>query len=448
MESRASKASILGALSQALDLVEGQPEGHALRTAKLALRLADELKLSDEEKEDLYFAAVLKDSGCSNNAVRIQKMFGGDEFLAKQRVKLVDWTSNLESIKFAIAQTEAGNTVGAKLRRLAQNLGHPTKVMDEVTEARCTRGAMIAKMLGLNASVADAIQALDEHWDGHGSPYKLEGNNIPLPARILCFSQTFEVFFQSFGLNAAYEMATERTHKWFDPEVTRACQAIATDLKFWNSFNNFDDLATQVAEYHQAAIDADIDGIAEAFALIIDAKSSFTAEHSTRVARYAVQLGRHMGLPADKIKLLHRAGLLHDIGKLGISTAILEKPGKLDPEEFDQIKLHPKYSDLILRRIPTFEQIADLASSHLERLDGKGYWRGLCADQLSVTSRIMTVSDVFDALSANRPYREALPLETIFQIMDRDAGTAFDPDCMTALHEIYEGHEKSLPLAA
>lgn len=448
MTGHPSKANILGALSQALDLVEGQPEGHALRTAKLALRLAEELHLSDAEKKDLYFAAVLKDSGCSNNAVRIQKMFGGDEFLAKQKVKLVDWTSNLESIKFAIAQTEAGNTIGAKLRRLAQNLGHPTKVMDEVTEARCTRGAMIAKMLGLNIAVADAIQALDEHWDGHGSPFKLEGKNIPILARILCFCQTFEVFFQSFGLNAAYEMAAERNQKWFDPEVVSACRAISTDLKFWNSFDNLEDLTSQVAEYHESAIDADIDGIAEAFALIIDAKSSFTAEHSTRVARYAVQIGRHMGLPVETIKLLHRAGLLHDIGKLGISTAILEKPGKLEPEEFDQIKLHPKYSDLILRRIPSFEDIADLASTHHERLDGKGYWRGLSADQLGLSSRIMTVSDVFDALSANRPYRGALPLETIFQIMDRDTGTVFDQDCMSALHEIYADHEKSLPLAA
>ncbi|MEI7576785.1 MAG: HD domain-containing phosphohydrolase [Armatimonadota bacterium] len=448
MTDRPSKAHILGALSQALDLVEGQPEGHALRTAKLALRIASELKLCETDKEDLYFAAVLKDSGCSNNAVRIQKMFGGDEFLAKQKVKLVDWTSNIESIKFAIAQTEAGNTVGAKLRRLAQNLGHPTKVMDEVTEARCTRGAMIAKMLGLNSEVAAAIQALDEHWDGHGSPYKLEGKSIPLLARILCFCQTFEVFFQSFGLNAAYEMAAERNQKWFDPEVVRACRAISTDLRFWSSFDDLGELQSQVAEYQEAAIDADIDGIAEAFALIIDAKSSFTAEHSTRVARYAVQLGRHMDLSPETVKLLHRAGLLHDIGKLGISTAILEKPGKLEPEEFDQIKLHPKYSDLILRRIPTFEAIADLASTHHERIDGKGYWRGLGAEQLSLASRIMTVSDVFDALSANRPYREALPLETIFRIMDRDAGTAFDPDCIASLKEIYAGYETSLPIAA
>ena len=448
MSSRPSKANILGALSQALDLVEGQPEGHALRTAKLALRLSHELKLTDAEQGDLYFAAVLKDSGCSNNTVRIQKMFGGDEFLAKRKVKLVDWTSNIESVKFAIAQTEAGNTIGAKLRRLAQNLGHPTKVMDEVTEARCTRGAMIAKMLGLNHAVAEAIQALDEHWDGHGSPYKLKGCEIPMLARILCFCQTFEVFFQSFGLNAAYEMAAERSGKWFDPEIVHACRGIAHDLQFWNSLDCLDDLESQVAEYHEAAIDADLDGIAEAFALIIDAKSSFTAEHSTRVARYAVQLGRHMALPSETIKLLHRAGLLHDIGKLGISTAILEKPGKLEADEFDQIKLHPKYSDLILRRIPTFEEIAELASTHHERIDGKGYWRGLGAEQLSLTSRIMTVSDVFDALSANRPYRGPLPLETIFEIMDRDTGTAFDPDCMIALHEIYADHEKSLPLAA
>ena len=157
---------------------------------------------------------------------------------------------------------------------------------------------------------------------------------------------------------------------------------------------------------------------------------------------------KKLGLSYKEIEDIVRGALLHDIGKLGISTAILEKPGKLDSDEFDQIKLHPKYSDMILRRIPTFEAIADLASTHHERLDGKGYWRGLGGEELSLASRIMTVSDVFDALSANRPYRDALPLQTIFQIMDRDAGTAFDPDCLHALHEIYSNHQKDLPLAA
>lgn len=437
MSDTPSKASILGALSKALDLVEGQPKGHALRTAKLALRIAEEMGLTQEQKDDLYFAAVLKDSGCSNNAVRIQKMFGGDEFLAKNKVKLIDWTNSVESLKFAIAQTEAGNSIGAKLRRLASNLGHPTKVMDEVTEARCTRGAFIANMLGLDPLVAEAIQSLDEHWDGHGSPYKLKGESICIHARILCFAQTFEVFFQSLGIEAAYEMAADRSGRWFDPVIVSACNALRNEHEFWATFDDVQPLEAWAEEHFHAAMPTDLDAICRAFAMIIDAKSSFTSQHSSRVASYACKIGAHLGLAPDQIKLLERSGMLHDIGKLGISTGILEKPGRLEPSEFEQIKLHPKFSDQVLRPIPTFGPIAEIASAHHERLDGKGYWRGLSGSEISIEARIMTVADVLDALTAKRPYRDAMPYEKVREIMFQDSGSAFDPDCLCAMDEIW-----------
>lgn len=442
-----SKASILGALSNALDLVEGQPKGHALRTARIAMRIAQVMGLSEAEQHQLFFASVLKDSGCSNNAVRIQKMFGGDEFLAKREVKLIDWTSNLESIKFALVQTEKGNSLGSKLRRLASNLGHPQQVMDEVTEARCTRGATIAKMLSLPAPVADAIQALDEHWDGNGSPYRLKGDDIPILARILCFCQTFEVFVQAFGLEPAYEMADARNTKWFDPEVVEACRSLRVEGELWEEILEQRTTCHMVDAFETSAMETDIDAICEAFAMIIDAKSSFTAEHSTRVARYAVQIGQQLGMTNDILKLLHRAGLMHDVGKLGISTRILEKPAKLDEEEFNQVKLHPMYSFQILDNISGFEDIAAIASHHHERLDGKGYWQNLTAEQLPLTSRIMTVSDVFDALTAKRPYRDAMPLDKVYEIMEKDLGTAFDASCVSALKAIYPVADE-LPMAA
>lgn len=444
---RPSKASILAALSNALDLVEGQPEGHALRTARIAMRIAQVMGLDETAQNHLFFASVLKDSGCSNNAVRIQKMFGGDEFLAKRQVKLIDWTSNLESVKFALIQTEKGNSLGSKLRRLATNLGHPQKVMSEVTEARCTRGATIAKMLSLDDEVADAIQALDEHWDGKGAPYELAGESIPMLARILCFCQTFEVFVQAFGVAEAYAMATARNGKWFDPAVVEACFALENDHELWSEILSLKVDSHLVDAYSSSAADADIDAICEAFAMIIDAKSSFTAEHSTRVAKYSVQIGQQLRLPDDTLKLLHRAGLMHDVGKLGISTRILEKPAKLDEDEFAQVKLHPMYSYQILSRIPSFEAIAEIASHHHERLDGNGYWQGLGAEQLPLVSRIMTVSDVFDALTAKRPYRDAMPLDKVYGIMDADIGSAFDASCLSALKSVYPLADE-LPLAA
>lgn len=187
-----------------------------------------------------------------------------------------------------------------------------------------------------------------------------------------------------------------------------------------------------------AALDADIDSICEAFAMIIDAKSSFTAEHSTRVTQYAVALSLQFGFDEGQIQTMRRAGLPHDIGKLGVPTTILEKPGRLDEAEFARVREHPKYSDSILRPIPTFAATAELASSHHERLDGKGYCRGLGAEQLPLYARILTAADVFDARTARRPYRDAMPVSEALAIVRKDEGTAFDGACLAALSEIYE----------
>lgn len=428
-----SKAKILSALSSALDLVEGQPEGHAVRSCAIALKVGVELGMNQEELNSLFYAAILKDSGCSNNSVRIQKIFGGDEILAKRGVKVIDWSSPLENVKYGLSVTEPGQPLKVRLKRILANLGPPQRIMNEVTEARCTRGAFIARKLGFDESVAQGIHGLDEHWDGKGSPIGVKGEMIPLIARVICFAQSMEVFWSTYGLVAAYKMADLRSGRWFDPEVVRAATSFSGDVAFWGGLNevNFRDVVPEGLRF--AAVDADVDGICEAFAMIIDAKSSFTAEHSTRVADFAVKIGRELGLSAERLLLLKRAGLLHDIGKLGVSSGILEKPGKLDDSEYAIIKSHPKLSYQLLKRLDSFEEIADIASSHHERLDGQGYWRGVGADQLSLEMRIMTVADVYDALSAKRPYRDALPFEKCVEIMEKDSGSAFDPECLSAL---------------
>ncbi|MBL8047556.1 MAG: HD domain-containing protein [Chthonomonas sp.] len=441
-----SKATILTALSRALDLVEGQPPGHALRTAHIAVRLAEALQMPEEAKEDLYFAALLKDSGCSNNSVRIQKIFGGDEHLAKRAVKLIDWSSTTESLKFAWQNTERGQTLVAKLRRMASNLGPPTKVMNEVTEARCTRGAAIASLLNFRVSVAGAILYLDEHWDGKGAPYGKREQEIPALARILGFAQTFEIFLATFGLTEALDMAKGRSGSWFEPQIVKALDAFANDSAFWEKIGDEDFSFEQLPQLHEQVLDSDVDGICEAFAMIVDAKSSFTAEHSTRVMQYSVALADHFDFEPHRRLNLRRAALLHDIGKLGVPTGILEKPGRLDATEFDRIKLHPENGYRILSEIPGFEYAAEIASSHHEKLDGTGYWQGKKGDELSLDVRIVTVCDVFDALTAKRPYRDPMPLALVHKILTDDIGVAFDGDCVAAIKEIVQ--EENLPIAA
>ena len=436
-----SKVSILAALSRALDLVEGQPAGHAMRTGQIAVQIGHILGLNDSGLENLYNAALLKDSGCSNNSVRVQKIFGGDEHLSKRAVKLIDWSSTSESLKFAWQHTEAGQSLGAKLMRMASNLGPPTKVMNEVTAARCTRGAAIAKMLNFEPEVSDTILYLDEHWDGKGAPYQRRQVEIPLLSRILGFAQTFEVFVSTYGIEEALAMAESRNGTWFDPEVVRASKTLAGDEDFWDRLGTPDWVYFRLPQLLKRVLESDLDSICEAFAMIVDAKSSFTAEHSTRVMQYSVALAGCFGFSKAEVSRLRHAALLHDIGKLGVPTGILEKPGKLDDLEFDRVKLHPKYGHEILGQIPGFEYIAEIASSHHERLDGKGYWRGLGADELSLDVRIVTSCDVFDALSARRPYRDAMPVEKVFAIMKQDIGTAFDASCVEALQKLFGDQE-------
>lgn len=429
MEAPLTFAEILGALSHALDITEGQPRGHAVRTAYIALRIGQLLQLTEAELRDLYQASLLKDAGCSSNAVRVYKVFAADDLLTKRDVKLINWSDPLESMRFALEHMMPGANIFQKIVHALRETRGSVRVMDEVTQARCTRGAMIARYIGFSEQVAQAIEYLDEHWDGKGSPYKLKGDQIPLLARILCLCQTMEVFAATFGVDATYEMLHMRNRRWFDPELVRVACSFQNDRAFWalhaEMLHN-PDMQPPMSDLTRQVLPSDIDRVCEAFAMIVDAKSSFTAEHSCRVARYAVQIAEALGWDADQVTFIYRAGLLHDIGKLGVSNSILEKPGKLTDEEFGAIRQHPKYTFEILRRVRSFAWLAEVAGAHHERLDGRGYWQGRTAEQLTTEMRILAVADVFDALSAERPYRPALPLAQVFEIMERDSGTSLD----------------------
>lgn len=445
---RVTVSELLASLSRALDLVEGQPEGHSLRTAKIAVRIAKALSLNESVQTDAYYASVLKDAGCSNNSARIYSIFGGDDILFKRGSKFIDWTNTAEALKYGISNTEKGGTIPQKLRRLAKNIAPPQQVMAEVTAARCNRGAMIARSLGFNEEVAMAVGQLDEHWNGKGAPLGVKGEELSFLARILCLSQTLEVFATTYGPAAAFEMADGRSGSWFDPRVVDAAKSFAEDIEFWERQSKttiacLDDV--DVPETNEIVSEADIDQICRSYASIIDAKSAFTGAHSTRVTAYALEIARDLGIEGDSLATLERAALLHDIGKLGVSNQILDKPSKLDEDEFNLVKLHPKYTYEILRPITGFERLAEVAASHHERLDGKGYWRGLSEEHLDREMRCITAADVFDALTAKRPYRDGLPMKVVFEIMEADIGTAFDGDCVASLKDRYAQAE---PLAA
>jgi putative nucleotidyltransferase with HDIG domain len=184
------------------------------------------------------------------------------------------------------------------------------------------------------------------------------------------------------------------------------------------------------------ASDDHVDRIAEAFALVIDAKSPWTFQHSRGVADVSVAVARTMGYPEDQLRDIRRAALLHDIGKLGVSSLILDKPGALTDEEFAAMRCHPAATREILKRTGCFSHLANIAASHHERLDGGGYNLGLSKSELPLMSRVLCVADICDALRASRPYRPGLPVERVLEIMSALVGTSIDPICFEALETV------------
>jgi putative nucleotidyltransferase with HDIG domain len=430
-------SEVISALSYALDLTEGQPEGHSVRTCLIGMRIGREIGLDAEARSSLFYALLLKDAGCSSNSAATCELFGADDHTVKRTWKTVDWSSRWRSISHVVRNVRPGASLLEKARQVA-GFTKTEAPGTELVRTRCERGADIARMLEMPDDTAAAIRALDEHWDGQGIPAGLAGEEIPLLARIACLAQTVEIFHSTRGVQAAFAMAGDRAGRWFDPELVRALQALRADGGFWAGLAG--DCRAQAAalELQDRALVADgdrLDRIAHAFARVIDAKSPYTFHHSEGVAQYAAAAAGVLGFDADALRDLRRAALLHDVGKLGVSNRILDKPGKLTEEEFAVVRRHPEYSFRILSRVAPLRALAETAASHHERMDGRGYHRGIDAGTLPLAARVLAVADVCDALSAERPYRAAMPRERVLEIMRRDAGPALCPQSFAALEE-------------
>lgn len=436
MAARVNLSEVLSALSCALDLTEGQPIGHSMRSCLIGMRLGREIGLSPADNAALYYALLLKDAGCSSNAARLCQLFGTDDLELKPRMKTVNRQHKV-ALAIQTARTVAlEGGLGDKVRHFV-DIARSENVMKEIMGLRCERGADIAMRLGFPLATAEAVRHLDEHWNGRGHPDGLAGPAIPLMSRIAGLAQVVDVFHQHGGTKAALSIARARSGSWFDPSLVERVLSWRNESSWWERLDSTDPtdevIAAEPVSLMRWVSDEDLDVIARAFADIIDAKSPYTFSHSRNVAAYALGIAREMRLDATTQRRVYRAGLLHDIGKLGVSNSILDKPGALTESEQAAVKRHPFFTWEILSRVPAFRDFAWSAALHHERLDGSGYPWHLSGHRLDITARILCVSDVYEALTANRPYRAGMPWEESSQILAAGRGTAFDPVVLDAL---------------
>lgn len=354
--------SLIEGLSHALDLAEKSHLAHSKHVAYTSVMIAKELKLPIEQQEDIYYAALLHDIGASN-----------------------------------------------------------TYLLEE----HCQIGRDIILKLPVKNKIADYVYYHHEHLDGTG-PFKLKGDKIPLPAQIIRMANLFDTKFgeeENLNLDLRNEMK-----KWFnDNEELFNPEIIAIFFKmiekeyilldyFSNEFNNVLHRRIVIQDYN---LDFEgIKGFAHAFSRIIDMRSKFTYEHSVGIANLVNKITSKLEYDYEIQSKMYIAALLHDIGKLAISNYIIDKEDKLDERERYEINKHTYYTRWILEQIEGFEDITKFASNHHEKLNGKGYPLHLDDTEIGERERVMAICDIYQALTEDRPYRNKMPIDKVWSIID------------------------------
>jgi HD-GYP domain-containing protein (c-di-GMP phosphodiesterase class II) len=431
-------SELISALSHALDITEGQPEGHCVRCCWIGMHIGRWIGMSDDELWGLYYTLLLKDLGCSSNAARICELYLTDDLAFKRDFKAIG-DSLPRVLHFVLKHTGLKAGLAERFRSVMTIMRNGKEIAHELIATRCQRGAEIARLLRFPETVSQGIYSLDEHFNGQGRPAGLAGESIPLYARIALLAQVIDVFHTAGGAQAALDEIQLRAGRWFDPQLVKAFGKVADSADFWATLGDpgiIDAVLVLEPAANVVALDDDyLDDISAAFGQVVDSKSPYTSGHSARVALYTDMIAEVLGLSHERRRWLKRGALLHDVGKLGVSNSVLDKPGKLDDEEWAAVKAHAMYTETILSRINAFSELARVSAAHHERLDGKGYPHGVMADEICLETRITTTADIFDAITAERPYRGAIPIPRTLEMMAENVGTAIDERCFEALKQ-------------
>jgi HD-GYP domain-containing protein (c-di-GMP phosphodiesterase class II) len=384
---------IVKALSLTMDLVEQASHEHAQRVAAMALNLGRKVDLPDSGLRDLYYAGLLHDIG---------QIGTPDQILRKKG------TLTLREKAAMYSHTHIGYEIVREIPSLD--------------------------------FAAYLIRWHHERWDGTGYPDALHWEGIPEGAQLLTLADTMDALVSPRPWRPALpkEVAIGEVRKFagiqFHPGHVGILMRLVDERGVEKLGELDDDL--KLALKHQTERHAEYNrlsgtrilGIVDLFSRIIDTRHRYSRGHSRRVANLAREIGRELGFDEEALFKLEIAGLLHEAGKVGVSTAIVDKVGSLTDDEREVVRRYPLISERIVSSIRSINDLGPVVRHQLERFDGTGYPDGLSGEEIPMFSRILAVAITFDAMASRRAYRNALPLETILSEMRKDFGTGrLDP---------------------
>lgn len=425
---------LLAALSLTTDLAMGQPPEKAIRAAVVATEVARRMGLPEPQVTDAYYTTLLKHLGCTATSHEEAETFGPDDLGMRPVAERTDVARPRELLGLMLV---SGRGAGlGRPRYLARALTAGKEMDRAISRAVCEVAAGMARRLGLGDEVVRALSESLERWDGKGGPQGLRGEDIALPARIAEPATQAVIFHRVGGTEAALAMIERRAGGWFDPAVAEAFRAVGPA-----TLERLDDedpwaavLAAEPEPVRRIPSDR-IEAVAEAFADMVDLKTTFTLGHSAGVARLASAAAERLGFPQPRTMRL--AALLHDLGRTAVGTGVWEKPGPLTTTEWEQVRLHPYHTERVLSRSEALRPLARIAGMHHERQDGSGYHHGASAVEVPAEARLLAVADAFHAMTEHRPHRAAIdPAEAAEIVTEEARAGRLDPECGRAVLEV------------
>jgi HD-GYP domain-containing protein (c-di-GMP phosphodiesterase class II) len=405
-------AELLASLSLATDLSTGQPLGHGMRTCLISVRIARELGCTDSTVRAVHHVALLRFLGCTADADETARMAGGDDRAFNRIMAPVVMGTGGQIMRAMTSAIAPGAPVATKARLLAAAMAHPGAGAQSLA-THCEVASMLARRLRLDDDVVDALGHAYERWDGKGEPSGLRGEDVPLAVRISSAAKDVDLA-QMTGLEPD-TFLRDRSGKSHDPQVVAAISRI--DTRGIEA-----ELSSVVdAEPPPQTILVDLEAALSVLADFVDLKSPWTRGHSRRVADLAATAGEHAGMTPTDIERLRLAGLVHDLGRVGVENAVWDKPGSLSTDQWEKVRLHPYLTERILARCPRLADLAPLAASHHERADGSGYPKQLGAPTIPPLGELLAAADVLAALTASRPHRPAISTDDAAKLLESEA---------------------------
>jgi HD-GYP domain-containing protein (c-di-GMP phosphodiesterase class II) len=414
-------ADLLAGLSRLADLGFGLEPGEALRSCALAALLGRSLDLPDEHTRAAFYTALLHHVGCTGYAHETAQAFG-DELALNAAVARMDLADPREMFTTFLPALMRGQPPRARARLAFTAFTRGNRFGTAFTTAACEVGRDAARRLRLPDEIQHSVYHVYELWQGGGDPAGLSGDDIPVASRIARLSGIAVLFDTIGGVDLAVDAVRRRSGGMLDPHLAGHFVDHAAELL--GDVSNVDPRGAALEAEPVPVVTVarpHLVEVAAVFADLADLKSPYLHGHSRGVAALARRAGERLGLPTATVADLEVAGLLHDVGRVAVSSTVWERPQPLRSHEWEQVRLHAYHSERILAGSQRLAPLARMVGMHHEQLDGSGYHRGCASTDLSLATRVLSAADAYQAMTQRRPHRPELAPDQAAQHLRDDA---------------------------